>query len=170
MITNTANSRDGGTLAVEDYLSTVKLMGTNGINASDKRAVILIVDPATHWKSLELTEVKTRDVFSNPTIENGMLTNIFGYRVRVSWQMARLGNGLTNTAGKVDQSSSGANNTKGQILAVRPDQWRFGYKRRMTMEVTRIAKADSWEIVALARVGMIYRDTEAAAISYNLTV
>lgn len=169
LITNSANSRDGGTLAVEDYLATVRLMGTNGKNASDKRKIIIITDPSTHAKSLELTEIKTRDVFSNPTIENGDLMNLWGYRIRQSWEMARLGNGLTNAAGKVDQDTPG-NNTKGQILAIRPDQWLFGYKRRMTIETTRIARADSWEIVALSRVGMIYRDTEAAAISYNITV
>jgi len=38
------------------------------------------------------------------------------------------------------------------------------------MEVTRIANADSWEIVALSRWGLAYRDVEASAISYNLTV
>jgi hypothetical protein len=40
----------------------------------------------------------------------------------------------------------------------------------MTMEVTRFANSDSWEIVALARFGIAYRDTEASAISYNITV
>jgi hypothetical protein len=40
----------------------------------------------------------------------------------------------------------------------------------MTIESTRIPAADSTEIVALMRFGLINRDTEAAAISYNLTV
>ena len=72
-------------------------------------------------------------------------------------------------AGKVDQTTP-ANNTTGSILGVRWDQWKLAYKRRMTMEVTRIANADSWEIVALSRWGLAYRDVEASAISYNLTV
>ena len=76
---------------------------------------------------------------------------------------------LANSAGKVDQDST-ANNTKGVILAVRWDQWLMGFRRRMTMETTRRAESDSWEIVALSRLGMIQRDTEAAAISYNITV
>jgi hypothetical protein len=62
------------------------------------------------------------------------------------------------------------NNTKGSILAVRWDQWQFGYRRMMTVETERVAAADAWQIVALLRAGLIQRDTEASAISYNLTV
>jgi hypothetical protein len=72
-----------------------------------------------------------------------------------------------NTAGKVDLDTDG-NNTTGAFLAVRFDQWKQAYKRRMTLETTRIANADAWEIVALCRLGLAYRDTEAAAVSYNV--
>jgi hypothetical protein len=40
----------------------------------------------------------------------------------------------------------------------------------MTIETTRVAAADATEIVAMMRAGFSYRDTEASAISYNLTV
>ncbi len=41
----------------------------------------------------------------------------------------------------------------------------------MTLETTRIPAADSTEIVALMRAGLIYSAADdAAAISYNLTV
>ena len=170
LVTTTANSRDGGALAVEDYLETVKLMGAAGRNAMDKSKVSFIVDPSTHWKTLELTEVKTQDVFSSPTIKNGMLTRIWGYEVINSAHMCKVGGtGLSNSAGKVDVDTLG-NNTLGQILAVRWDQWMFGWRRRMTIETTRVPAADSTEIVALMRFGMVQRDTEASAISYNLTV
>jgi hypothetical protein len=76
-------------------------------------------------------------------------------------------NRKVNTAGKADLDTAG-NNTTGAILAIRFDQWKQAFKRRMTMETTRIANADSWEIVALVRWGMAYRDTEASAISYNV--
>jgi hypothetical protein len=69
----------------------------------------------------------------------------------------------------VDQDTA-SNNTTGAILAVRFDQWRQAFKRRMTLETTRIANADSWEIVALARLGLAYRDTEASAITYNVGI
>jgi hypothetical protein len=38
----------------------------------------------------------------------------------------------------------------------------------MTLETTRIANADSWEIVALVRWGMTNRDNEASAVTYNV--
>jgi hypothetical protein len=39
-----------------------------------------------------------------------------------------------------------------------------------TIESTRQPSSDTTEIVALMRWGLGYRDTEAAAISYNLTM
>ena len=174
LVTNTANSRSAGTLTVEDYLETLKLLGTGGRNAADKSKIMFIVDMWTHWKSLELTEVKTRDVFVAPTVENGMLANIYGTRVIASPNMHRANQDATynlkaNTAGKVDLTTA-SNNTTGSILAVRADQWRLGYKRRWAFEVQRDAISDSTVIVGTMRVGMTYRDTEASAISYNATV
>ena len=101
-----------------------------------------------------------------------MLKNIYGYDVYASAQMHRANTDTTyglkaNTAGKLDLDTA-ANNTKGAMLAVRWDQWRLGFKRRMTIETTRVPSADASEIVALMRVGMINRDTDASAISYNL--
>lgn len=174
LVTNTANSRDGGVLAIEDFLETIKLMGLAGRNAINKDRVSFISDLWTHWKTLELAEVKTRDVFVAPTVENGMLTNLYGYDYIASANMHRANQDATfglkaNAAGKVDLDTA-ANNTTGALLAVRWDQWRWGFKRRITFEVERVPRADSFEITALMRVGMINRDTEASAISYNLTV
>jgi len=174
LITTTANSRDGGALAVEDYLSTVMLMGLAGKNAMDKRKVMFIIDPWVHNASLQLTEVKTQDVFSGATIESGELMKIWGYDVKTSLHMGKAQQDATygyksNAAGKYDLNTA-SNNTKGQILAVRWDQWQFGWRRRMTIETQRIAAADATEIVALMRFGMVQRDTEASAISYNITV
>lgn len=173
LVTNPANARDGGTLAVEDFLETVKLMGLAGKNALAKDRVAFIVDAWTHWAALELEEIKTRDVFSRPTLENGMLANIFGYNVYPTGNMHRANQDATyglkaNTAGKIDLDTA-SNNTTGSILSVRFDQWRLGWKRRITFETVRVPSADSTEIVALMRVGLVYRDQEAAAISYNLT-
>jgi HK97 family phage prohead protease len=170
LVTLTANSRDGGALDINDFLETIKLMGTGGISGYDQQRVAFIVDRATHYKALELPEVKTRDVFGGATLEGGRLTGIWGYPVYMSGHMAKVTNGLTNTAGKSDLNTAG-NNTKGQILAVRWDRWMFGWRRRMTIETNRIAAADSTEIVALMRAGLTYSAADdAAAISYNLTV
>lgn len=170
LVTTTANSRDGGTLASNDFLETVKLMGAAKFAGMDRDKVSFIVDPSTHYKSLELADVKSRDVFGGATIESGRLSSIYGYEVLVSGQMHKASaNRLVNTAGKVDQDTT-ANNTTGSILAVRWDQWAFAFRRRMTQEVERIPRADAWEITTLLRAGLLQRDTEASAISYNLTV
>lgn len=173
LVTNTGNSRSGGSLGVTDYLETLKLMGMAGKNAIDKRAVSFITDPHTNWASLTLAEVQNRDVFVAPTLENGTLTNLYGVNIIATPNMHRANQDATyglkaNTSGKVDLTTA-SNNTTGSILAVRWDQWRLGYKRRMTFEIERDAISDSTSIVVMMRVGMIYRDTEASAISYGIT-
>jgi hypothetical protein len=181
LVTNTANARDASGLTVEDFLETLKLMGVAGGNAVDFDAVDFIIDPWVHWKALELPEVKSRDVFSAPTLERGVLTGLYGHKVRVSRFMCYsgvlAGTVTTDTYklksqsadGKIDQDTE-ADNVDGSILAVRWDQWLMAWRRRMTMETTRIARADTTEIVMLARWGLGYRDTEASAISYGVTV
>jgi len=169
LVTNTANSRDGGVLASTDFLETLKLMGVGGVNA-DKNKTGFIIGSAVHFKALELADVKSKDIFSAATIENGFLSAVYGYPIYISHHMHKAATTrLALASGKVDGATP-TNGTTGSILAVRWDQWRFGYKRRMTIETTRIPAADSTEIVALMRFGLINRDTEAAAISYNLTV
>lgn len=174
LVTNTANARSAGTLTLEDYLETLKLLGLGGRNAADKSRIAFITDMHTHWKSLELAEVKTRDVFVQPTIESGMLTSIYGTRVFASPNMHRANQDATyglkaNTAGKLDLDTA-SNNATGSILAVRFDQWRLGYKRRWVFEVQRDAISDSTVIVGTMRVGLVYRDTEASSVSYNVTL
>ena len=173
LVTNTANSRSGGALGVTDYLETLKLMGLAGRNAIDKSKVSFLTDPHTNWASLTLAEVQNRDVFVAPTLESGMLTNLYGVNIMASSNMHRANQDATyglkaNTSGKVDLTTA-SNNTTGSILAVRWDQWRFGYKRRMTFEIDRDPISDSTVIVVMMRIGMINRDNEASAISYGLT-
>ena len=170
LVTTTANSRDGGALTISDYKETVKLMGAAGINALNTQAVSFITDINTAWKTLDLAELKTRDVFGRPTIENGMVTGLYGYEVKASpFMHFKDSDRLANSAGKIDVDTV-SNNTTGSILAVRWDQWVLGWRRRMTMEVSRYPEADANQIVALFRLGLNQRDTEASAISYNLSV
>lgn len=180
LITNPANSRDATTLVAADYLETLKLMGVAGKNAA-LGSTAFIIDPWVHYKSLELPEVLSRDVFSAPTVENGRLVSIWGHPIYTSYFMCYSGvlaGTVTTDAyklksqsadGKIDQDTQ-SDNVDGSILAVRWDQWMLAWRRRMTIETTRIARADTTEIVALARWGLKYRDTEASAISYGVTV
>lgn len=171
LITNTANSRSaGGSLVIEDYLNTMKLMGTAGLAGTDPSKLGFIVDGNTYYATAVLPEVKTKDVNTAATVENGFVTKVWGVPVLPSWQMHRASaKRMANNAGKIDADTD-ANNTLGALLCVRWDQWKQAYKRRMTMETTRIANADSYEIVALCRLGLAYRDNEASAITYNVGV
>jgi hypothetical protein len=178
LVTNTANSRSGGALDADDYLETMKLMGAAGKNGADPTKCGFIIDPNVRWKSLAgINEIKTWDVWSasTPTIEGGDLVQIWGYPVNTSYSMhyaTRASTGYeykANTAGKLDLDTD-ANNTTGSILAVRWDQWVLGNKRRITTESVRHPEWDGWEITTLMRAGLLNRDTEAAAITYNVTV
>jgi hypothetical protein len=170
LITNTDNKRAGGALSEEDFLETMWLMGTAGLAGADLAKCSFIVDPNVYKKALQMAVVKTKDVWNNATLESGVLTKLWGYDIMASWNMHK--NSATrkcDSAGEIDIDTV-ANNAYGAILGVRWDQWKMGFKRRMTIETTRFANSDSWEIVALARVGLAYRDTDAAAITYGLTV
>jgi hypothetical protein len=171
LVTTVANKLDaGGTLTDGTFLAIIKLMGAAGLNALDRTKVAFILDLNVGWKSLELASVKTKDVFSNATIESGVLTSIWGYPVYVSAFMHfQSAVRKANTAGKVDRTTP-ANNTTGAFLAVRFDQWLLGYKRRMTMKIQDFPDADAMQIVATARVGLAQRDTEASAEAYNVGV
>jgi len=174
LVTNTANSRSAGAMTVEDFLETLKLMGLAGKNSADKNSVAFIVDPWTQWKAYELAELKTRDSFVRPTLEDGQVTSIYGRRVITTWNMHRPNQDTTyglkaNTSGKLDLDTA-SNNTTGSILAVRFDQWRLGMKRMWRFETMRIPRADATEITITSRVGLLNRDSEASAISYGVTV
>lgn len=171
LVTNTANSRSAaGGLADTDFLETVKLMGTVGLLGADVSKVDFLIDANVNWKVVTLASVKTRDVFLNATLENGFLKGIWGYNVMPSYFVHfKSAVRKANTAGKVDQTTT-TNNTTGSILSVRWDQWLFGYKRRMIMKLQDIPDSDAQQLVATARCGLIPRDNEAAAISFNVGV
>lgn len=170
LVTTTTQSRSAaGGFQAEDFLDTLKLLGSNGLGYSDPTKCGLIVDPNTWFASAKLPEAKDKNqtVF---TIDGGQVTRAYLVEVIPSWFMHYASTTRkANTAGKVDQDTV-ANNAYGAIVAVRFDQWLLGYKRRMTMETTRFANSDSWEITALTRWGLAQRDTLASAETYYVGV
>jgi hypothetical protein len=170
IVTTAANSRSAaGSLDVTDYLETVKLMGASGLNALDVNKVEFIIGAATHFKTLALPEILTKDVSSSPTIEGGRLTGLWGYKINLSGAMCKnSAKRLTTAAGDISLTDS--NNLYGQILAARWDQWKLGWMRYMKMTTTYFANSDTNEIVALMRVGLKQRDTEASAVTYYVGV
>lgn len=174
LVTNTANARSAGALTVEDFLETLKLLGLGGKNAVQRDKVAFIIDLWTSYKVLELSEIKTKDSFSAPTLENGELTSIWGHKVIASANMHRTNTDTTyglkaQSNGYIDRTTA-ADNVCGAILGVRWDQWQLGIKRNWLFETQRFPRADATEITASTRVGMVYRDTEASAISYGVIV
>ena len=159
-----ANARDAAAaLDDDDYRLTMTMMGLNGKNAITKDKVMFIIDDLTYWATLALAKLQDADTHKAMTFQNGEFEGVWGRKVYPSGQM-----GLANATGAI--SSNPANNTLGRILSVRPDQWRLGWKRHTTSEVTRYAKADVTELVTYIRIGMAYRDAEAATVSYGLAV
>jgi HK97 family phage major capsid protein len=172
LITNTANRRSAsGTLVDTDFLATAQLMGAAGLYA-DRTKTDFIVDANVFWKVQQILSVKTRDVFSSATLENGMFSGIWGFKVWTSHFMhwrSTTNPRKANTSGFVDLTTQ-SNNTTGALLAVRWDQWLLGYKRRLTMKMQDIPDSDAQQLIVTARVGLIYRDVEASAITYNVGV
>lgn len=175
LVTNTGNSRSaGGGFVVSDYKETARMLGTAGLGGSSLQQTLFIQDFNVRWASMDLAETLTSDVFKRAVLENGSFPELYGYQIATAYNMHKVSVSAgyerkANTAGKIDVDT-GSNNTTGSLLAVRLDQWMLKYKRRFTIETTRIANADSWEIVAFARVGLGYRDVEASAITYNIGV
>lgn len=173
LVTTTSNSRSAsGGLVDSDFLETLFLMGTAGLQGFDPSKVDFIVDPNTSKKVTQLAVVKTRDIFEQATIENGWLKGIWGYNVYTSFFMhfkSTTNARKANTSGKVDTNTQ-ANNTTGAILAVRWDQWYLGYKRMMALKLQDIPDSDAQQVIATARFGLIQRDTEGSAITYNVGV
>ena len=175
LITSTAQSRSGGALTATDYMLTRRLLGTGGVAGLDRDKVFYIVDGLTWYKTTELPEVLTHDVFTGATLEEGQISRIFGSPLMVSAHMHLVGSfrqagGLANASGLIDQDVGG-NNTTGSILCVRPDRWRMYFRRRTTLEVTRVPYADVWDVVMYVRASLTNRDaTTASSITYNVTV
>lgn len=163
LVTNTANARDGSTLAADDYNSTRKLLGVNGL---DPKSLVHLVDTDTYFTTVPLDEVETVDKFGQPdaTILTGDVEMIYGSPLMPSDQI-----GLTEADGKIGVVTP-ANNTKGSITTVAAPRWTVGWKRKVVPEVMRWPGADATEIVMHVRWGMASADNDAAAVSYNITV
>lgn len=162
LVTSTAYSRSGTTLAVDDYRQTWALLGSN--QAAHKENIFFLIDFSTFQATLDLLPVLTKDVAGDKnSLFTGELTDLWGIPVLMSGFM-----GLSNTAGKV--SVTAGNNTKGQILAVYAPYWAFVFKRNLTIEMQRSPDSESFEFYGSMRFALKRRSASAAAITYNVTV
>lgn len=175
LVTATGQSFDvAGALTAATFVTARSKLGTGGNRGLDPRAFFYLIDTNTFYKAIDLPEVKTTaEIGPNATIITGRLPVIYGTDIVASAHMHLVGDFTqskkTNTAGKVDQDTAG-NNTKGALLAVVPNMWRFYWRRRMTIETMRWPYADANDIVLHLRASLNRRDTSAASIGYNITV
>jgi len=164
LVTTTANARDAGTLTAEDVNATRKLMGTAGKYGVNPGDLVIICDPATYFKFLELDEVVTVDKMgSGATILNGQLASIWGIPIVVSEDYS-----LTDSSGYINATA--ASNTQGSFLIVHKGMWMLGYRRRVKITVGDWPWSDAHYILGTVRFDLQYFDAEGAALSYNISV
>lgn len=164
LVTNTANKRDGGTLAYDDVTATRKLMGTNGQYAVDPSKLVLIPDLAVVYKLLDLAEVVTVDKYGPAaTILTGEMGKISGIPIVLTEDYP-----LTDASGYIEDDP--ADNTKGSFLIARRDGVRVGWRRHIKVTVGNLPYSDAHYIIATVRFDMQLFDSEMAALTYNLTV
>lgn len=166
LITGSATQAYAGSTIDEDLIITLmKKLGTNGRYAAALDRCMIVMDNMTYFSMLKAPILKGSDTYAiSPTVTNGEVKYLYGIDVYRSGQMD-----LAKSTGYIDIETAG-NNTKGRMLLVRPDQWAMGWKRQVTTETNRIARADATEIVAWMRWGVAYRDSLSVSVAYNLTV
>lgn len=115
-------------------------------------------------KLLSLSEVITADKFGpNATIMTGQLGKLDGSDLLLTDQLT-----LTATNGKI--SSTGGNNTLGELVGVHRDSFVVGYRRRVNVNVDRIPATDSYQLSANVRLAFKEFDSDGAFVLYNILV
>jgi hypothetical protein len=164
LVTTTADSRDGGTLTVDDFGNTQALMGTAGKFGVNPMDLLFVMDPAVWHKAKLLGEVLTVDKFgAAATIVTGQLGSLFGVPLIVSEDYS-----LTDTTGRIDETAG--DNTKGSFFCVNKRGVLVGWRRRPRIRVVGIPGAEARYIMGSARFDIRYKEAGMVGLTYNLTV
>lgn len=164
-----SNKVDIGALNATSFLSVLRKMGTNGVNALKPHTLFWVLDPGTYHTALALGEGLTAEKRGSGvgTFEDGLLTRLYGSQIVISDRY-----GKTDSSGYVN--NTGASNTKGSFLAVRPDRWIAGFSRRITIEALprdRVAiVTDTNGLFASFRFDLQANGTGGAALGYDVTL
>jgi len=124
----------------------------------DPDDLVYVADPFTADKAAAITELLTVDKYGpNATVLNGEVARI-GRNPFIS----SIAVPLTEADGKV--STTGGNNTLGQVVAFNRGGFVFGWRRQVQVELERIPATDQTRIVYSLRNGLgRYSPTGAAA-------
>ena len=164
LVTQTANKRDGGTLAIEDITATRKLMGTNGKYGVDPSKLVLIPCLGAYYKFLDLAELITVDKYGNQaTLVTGEVGRVAGIPVVQTEDY-----GATDASGNIDETAG--DNVKGSFMIARRDGIRVGFRRHVRVTVGDVPYSDAHYIIGSLRFDVQFFDTDMVGMTYNLTV
>ena len=138
------------------------------ISAED---LVYVSDPETADKIAQLDELLTVDKFgAGATVFNGQVSRIAGHPHISSIAVSK-----TEADGKV--STTGANNTLGQVVTFNRRGFKVGWRRRVQVETERLPARDQTRIVLSMRLGFgrftptgAASGIEAAAVLRNITL
>lgn len=177
LVDNTANGTDAAGAVTLNLLNSLRALMIDTTNLvdwghpTDMADVVVISDPFTADKVALIDEYLTLDKYGpNATIFNGEAGRILGHPHVSSIAMP-----LTEADGKV--SNTGANNTKGQIVALNRRGYKVGWRRRVQVETERLPGRDQTRIVYSLRLGFgrftptgAASGIESASGLYNISV
>lgn len=178
LLDNTANAIDvAGTITLANLRKLKALMLDAGRyvdwgHPNDQRDLVYVADPQTADYIATLDEVLASkiELANQANLLTGQVASIVGNPV-----ISTTAVGLTNAAGMV--SATGANNTKGQVVAFNRNGYVLGWRRRVRIETERIPASDQTRLVYSYRLG-IGRFTpngnvsaqEHAAVAYDISL
>lgn len=177
LVDNTGNGTDvGGAIsygalvgALSDMVDTTYLMDWG--HPTDPSQVIFVADPFTSDKVRQLDEVINWQTAQGERLLNGQVGNVFNHPF-INGSMAL---SLTEADGKV--STTGGNNTRGQVVVYNRNAFVAGWRRRVKIEVERLPGRDQTRMVHSLRMGFgryspsgVASGIEGAAVLYNISV
>jgi len=134
--------------------------------------LVYVADPATADRIATIDEVIKAKQFGalNANLLNGEVGRIIGHPVLSSMAVSK-----TEADGKV--STTGGNNTLGQVVCFNRRAFTVGFRRRVRIETERLPATDQNRIVYSVRMGFgrftptgAASGIEAAAVLYNITL
>lgn len=165
MAQNDSAGFDAGTLEFADFITGRSKLGRNGVYGVNPSQLVYLGGPGVYFKALTLDEVVTVDKLGTAaTILKGQLASIGGVPFVVSENFV-----LTDATGLVDGLTPG-NNIKGELLTVRKDNIRVGWKRRPRVRIVGLPGSDARYIVGSARFDMQEFFAGSVSNGYNITL
>lgn len=176
LVDNTANgsSLAGALTATALRDSRGRMMDTTRLvdwgHPTDANDLVFVADPESADRISLLDEVLKYKQNTNTPLLNGEVGKFIGHPVISSMAVSK-----TEADGKV--STTGGNNTKGQVVAFNRRGFKAGWRRRIKVETERLPARDQNRIIYSLRMGFgrftptgAASGIEAADVIYNITL